>query len=53
MTAISIFRFLPGSAGASLAGNRPLAIANFWLNVDFGEAQKSAGEGACAPWKKQ
>ena len=41
-----------GSARASRAGDGALAIANFDLAprvTDFGEAPKSAREGACAP----
>ena len=37
-----------GSARASRAGDRALAIANFSEDC-FGEAPKPAREGACAP----
>jgi NADH:ubiquinone oxidoreductase subunit K len=37
-----------GSARASRAGDRALAIANFCWRKDFGEAPKSARQGACA-----
>jgi hypothetical protein len=39
---------IPGSARASRAGDRALAIADF-SESDFGGAPKPTREGACAP----
>jgi len=46
-------RNFPGSARGSRAGDRGLAIANFFILTYFGEAAEMCTRAACAPRNKR